>query len=344
MKRLVARNLPSRLQEPPRWHIYKYTASVTDVSTLGPTSGIAQWFFDLAHGQSYHYDGLVALMAMAKLNIATVGSPITSFQPWRPSGSLRVIKSYMVLYMTNNSSTPVYVKMAIFKPRKNINTVGMRPSALADQDITMQGTQLPNESFQHNFGPFDVDDYTEGVKLTDDIFNEGLSMFGTTWKSSPSFRRYYSGKIKEFKFQPQECKKFIFKKRGFSLDLASEYTLQPGTTEQGNWPVYYGAPNANLYLLPVDSGFAEMHARRGMYISFLCNGIPASTDPIGPVPDAVTLTQPFFDMFWINAYKYGWSPHTYREYHTNANPLIDDVAQLAIPMPGSTSAGPVISV
>lgn len=344
-KRFVARNLPSRLQDPPRWHIYRHTASVTDVSTLGPTSGISQWYFDLAHGQSKDYDGLVALMCMAKANIYQATPGFSRVLPLRPMGSLRVLKSYMVLYMTNNSSTPVYVKMAVFKPRKHINDAVMRPSPLANNDIGRNGNGLPNEWWSQQ--AMDIMNlpslYTEGIDFTDDLVNEGLAMFGVTWKSSPTFRRYYTGKIKEFQFAPQECKKFIFKKRGFSLDMTSEYTLQPATSaDQTTWPANYAVVFPSLYAVPTDTGFAEMHARRGMYISFLCNGIPAATTPQGPTPDAVTLTQPYFDMFWLNAYKYGWSPHNFREFHSNTNPLIDDDAQLAIPMPGSIAPGPVI--
>jgi len=348
-KRFVARNLPKRLQEPPKWHIYQ---RVDTLSVGGaPVIGTGQWFFDIPHGLSSDYDGLVALMCTSKNNIIEVANPtpppaLLGTSPDKPNGFLQVYKSYMVLYITNNSSTPVYAKMAIFRPRKHINIPEMRPSPLADADLEAFGQgdiqnewvgpqALVNLGMQLTYQEYPA--FTDGVRPT-----IGLNNFGTTWHSSPSFRRFYKGKAREIMWAPMECKKFVFsRKRPVSLDLETEYTMQPATTSSTNFPVnFVHAPV--FYAVPTDSGFADMHKGRGMYVSFLCNGIPVRTDP-GDAPVQVTMTQPVFDIHYINAYKYGWSPNTYRQWTTNQNPLGtgDPAGWMAIPMPGAIVPGRV---
>lgn len=345
-KRFVARNLPNRLQDPPKWHIYRRSLSLFPGGGGGVTNG--QFFFDIPHGLSSDYDGLVALMAAAKANVTHFGAapPAGGWAPYWPNGTLSVKKSYMMLFITNNSSTPVYAKMAVFRPRKHVNTANMQPSSLADVDITNNGDRVTNEwDRMGTVSTLYPQTYPEYLGMTDDVEAGGLADIGMIWQQSPSFKRFYKGKIKNLKWAPMECKKFLFKKRGFGLDLATEYTMQPATTNPTNYPVEWNAgtvPPTAYYVTPVQTGFETMHQRRGFFVSFLAHGIPCSSDPTAQ-PTQMTLTAPMFDMYYINAYKYGWSPHTYRETHFNANPLSAVLDPwMAIPMPGAIQSGGVV--
>lgn len=330
-KRFVARNLPSRLQDPPKWHLYRRTLSLTPA---GVSASNQQFWFDIPHGLSSDIDGLVALMVAAKGNVVQTAPP--DWQPQLPNGLLRVVKSYMILFITNNSSTPVYAKMAVFRPRKNINEgPGTYPSSLADTDLIYNSRQT-KEWQPSNFT------YSSVTGLTDDVTSDGLGTIGYLWQNSVAFNRFYKGKIKSLKWAPMECKKFLFKHKGFSVDLSTEYTMQPGTTNPINWPVPFAEP-PTYYVTPKDTGFSEMHRGRGMFVSFLAHGIPVSSDP-NTAPTQMTLTNPMFDMFYTNAYKYAWSPLTQREYHSNANPISAVLDPwMAVPMPGATEAGPVVT-
>lgn len=78
---------------------------------------------------------------------------------------------------------------------------------------------------------------------------------------------------------------------------------------------------------------------RGFFVSFLLHGIPARAED----SLSVGLTQPKFDIYWLNAYKYGWRDPNYREYHVNPNPLESDQPSVAIPgfgtLPGPPQTG-----
>jgi len=106
-----------------------------------------------------------------------------------------------------------------------------------------------------------------------------------------------------------------FKKAHPSLDSlpSSEYTMQPATTSETQVPW----EDQNMYLLPQSTGFSVMHAKRGFFVSFLLHGIPVADE----AATGVGLTQPKFDCYWLNAFKYGYTEPSMREFHGNLNPL-----------------------
>lgn len=141
--------------------------------------------------------------------------------------------------------------------------------------------------------------------------------------------------MKNVTWAPMECKKFTFKMRkGVTIDLASEYTMQPATTATAPPVPFLDTPQ--YYLQPKDTGASVMWRGRGFNLSFLVHGVPArSEDNL-----SVGLTPPKFDMYWINAFKYGWQDPTYREFHVNPNPLEEQIPTMAIPGFGSLPGPP----
>lgn len=340
--RKVRRALPHRLKSsPPKWHIYRSTAVVNPGS--GGMIANGQHSIDIAHGLSSHYDGIVALQAVAKMNVG-INGPSSTWSPWRPTGTVQIYKSYMVLYMTNNSSTPVYGKMAICRPRKGINAVSLTPGPCASSDIEGPGSNVPNEyvgpGILESIGM--KDRYDEYTGLTDLVQQpQGVTDMGFIWQNSPSFKRMYKIKMKNITWAPMECKQFRFKmKKTVNVDIATEYTLQPDTT--GTSPVHFLGSDPIYYLDPLDTGNMVMARGRGFFVSFLVHGIPART-VVDEVETGVSLTMPKFDIYWLNAYKYGWRDPTYREYHVNPNPLEAQQPTMAIPgfgtLPGPPQLG-----
>lgn len=321
----------------PKWIIFRSTALLSPTSQFTTTG---QTLVDIAHGHQSHYDGIVAMQQAAKMNIAYGISPAPT-APDIASTYCRVKKSYMVLFITNNSVTPVYGKMAVFKPRKHINLVSLQPSAVANADIESSTGPVANEYVSQQayanlgIGPnySDYDGFTDGVLPTN------LTDIGWIWQNSTSFKKYYKGKIRNVTWGPQECKKFTFKMRkSFSIDAYTEYTLRPATSPN---PSLLGwDTTANFYTQPTQSGFAEMHAKRGFYVSFMLHGVPARDS----ADTTVGLTQPKMDMFWLNAYKYSWSDPTRREWHMGGdNPLGSVVPQFAIPGFGTVPGAPQVA-
>lgn len=326
--------------KPPKWHIYRSTALISQGETSGFTT-TGQTTIDIAHGTSSHYDGLVMLQAVTKNNwsVTATGPPIT-YQPYMNDQFLHVKKSYMVLYMTNNSATAVYGKMAVFKPRKHINAVQMYPGPLANADLAQ-----PNVVRNEWMNPTMISDaggqgFINGYEdMTELVGPTGLTDMGWIWQNSPSFRRLYKAKVRTVNWAPMECKKFIFKmKKNITIDTATEYTGAPATTaaEFVDWTV----PGPWSWVItPTGTGFAEMHAKRGFFVSFLLHGIPARN----ATESAVGLTQPKMDIYWLNAYKYTWSELNRREFHVSApNPLGTDPPVVAIPGFGSLPAAPQV--
>lgn len=322
-------------KNPPKWHIYRSTA-LLDAGTK--FTATAQASLDVAHGFQGHYDGLVALAQVAQMNVKSLGGAPTAYSLGTPNVYVKVLKSYMILYMTNNSNTPVYGKMAVFKPRKNINVVEQTPGQLAGFDISGQnaGTRPQNEYVNNQaIANLGFDTTYPGYSMTDDVAATTLTDMGWTWQNSPSFQRYWKGKMKKVDWAPMECKKFVFKfKRGFTIDCTSEYTLQPSTATVPGTGVWETTPD--IYLTPSDSGFAYMHKSRGFFVSFLMHGIPAR-DATGT---QIGLTQPNMDMYWLNAYKYGWNTPNKKEFHVNPNPLATIAPQIVQMF--SPVAGPVV--
>lgn len=323
--------------KPPKWHIYRATALVSPGETSGFTS-TGQLTLDFAHGTSAHYDGLVMLQAVAKANLQqTDPGPPPVFQPYMADQFLQVKKSYMILFITNNSATSVYGKMAVFKPRKHVNAVQMYPGPLANADLA-QPIAVRNEwlSINQQYQGF----YSQYDNMTDLVAPTALTDMGWVWQNSPSFRRWYKGKLKNVTWAPMECKKFIFKmRRPINIDTATEYTLNPATTTEAT--VAFTQPGPNSWVItPNGTGFQEMHARRGFFVSFILHGIPARDAD----DTSVGLTQPKMDIYWLNAYKYGWSELARREFHVNSpNPLGVFTANVAIPgfgtLPGAPQLG-----
>lgn len=323
--------------KPPKWHIYRNTALLSPGSSSGFTT-TGQTTIDIAHGTSAHYDGLVMLQAIAKNNVTqTAPGPPPTFEPYMNDQFLHVKKSYMVLYMTNNSATSVYGKMAVFKPRKHINAIQMFPGPLANADLAQ-----PNAVRNEWLNPVSIGNlgyqqfYNQYEDMAELVGPTGLTDMGWIWQNSPSFRRIYKAKVRTVNWAPMECKKFIFKmKKHISIDTATEYTGGPATTAAAF--VDYTNPGPFSWVItPTGTGFAEMHAKRGFFVSFLLHGIPArDADDLG-----VGLTQPKMDLYWLNAYKYGWSELSRREFHVSTpNPLNTAAASVAIPGFG-TVAGP----
>lgn len=288
---------------------------------------------DISHGFQGHLDGLVALVSVARLNVTNVGGgPPALWDLQSPDFFIKVHKSYMILYMTNNSNTPVYGKMAVFKPRKNINNSVQTPGYLANQDLSNKDS-VTNEYLSNQVGiPNDL--YSEYPGVTDLVAATSLADMGWTWHNSPSFNRYWKGKMKNVTWAPMECKKFIFKMRkSFSIDALSEYSLSPSTSSlTADWT------EPGIYLSPSDTGFSYMHKGRGFFVSFLLHGIPArdATD------STIGLTQPNMDLYWLNAYKYSWNTPSRREYHVNPNPLAvaaPNIVQMFSPTPGAVVLG-----
>lgn len=321
-------------KNPPKWHIYRGTSLITQGTPLG-TTATGQTTIDIGHGTSSHYDGLVMLQTVAKqnVNVTAVGPPPT-FEPYMADQFLHVTKSHMVLFITNNSSTAVYGKMAVCKPRKHINSGNMFPGTLAQADLANKSYvgnewNLPNSMYG-------ATTYADYGGMTDLVIPTGIADIGWVWHNSPSFRRYYKAKIRTVNWAPMECKKFIFTMRKrITIDTASEYTAEPATsqvaTSAGDTPFTVTNP-LSWAISARDTGFAEMHARRGFYVSFLVHGIPARN----AADNAIGLTQPNLDVYWYNAYKYGWSALNKREFHVSSpNPLSAITANVAIPGFGS---------
>lgn len=301
-----------------------------------------QHAIDIAHGLSSHYDGIVALQAMAKMNAKYNGS---SWSPDKPIGTVQIYKSYMVLYMTNNSSTPIYGKMAVCRPRKGINIVQLTPGPCASSDIQGPAANVANEYVGEagldNLGI--SDNYGDYTGLGDQVEQPlGVTEMGFIWQQSPAFKRMYKIKMKNITWAPMECKQFRFKmKKTVNIELATEYTLQPATTSAlppRNWQ-----QGAVYYLDPLETGAAVMARGRGFFVSFLLHGIPARTVVSG-APTGVSLTMPQFDIYWLNAYKYGWRDPNFREFHVNPNPLEAQQPTMAIPgfgtLPGPPQTAP----
>lgn len=333
------RKAVGRKGKPPKWHIFRSTATVTAGATL---IGTGQTFLDFGHGLQTHYDGLVALGAVAQMNVfkTAVGPPST----WKPDFAdrfLNVYKSYMVIFITNNSSTAVYGKLMVARPRKHINDPDMYPGRLASNDLFGAQGSVPNDWVSRqgiaNLGL--ETNYADYGDMTDKVAPTSLNDIGWVWHNSPSFKRYWKGKIKSFTWAPMECKKFTFKfKRRVNVDTASEYTMNPATTDPANVPVDFMVnPVQDWMLTPAESGFSQMHRGRGAMISFLVHGVPARDDQGG-----MGLTIPNLDCYWINGYKYGWSSPGRREFHVSSpNPLTDSTdVQVAIPAFGS-APGPI---
>lgn len=334
----VRRALPQRLRSsPPKWHIYRTTAVINpeDEGAGGPvTTSTGQTAVDIAHGLSTHYDGIVALQAVAKMNMKFS----TTLYPNKPIGKVHIYKSYMVLYMTNNSATPVYGKMAVCRPRKGINTQQVSPSSLASFDLQGPVNNVPNEYVGQDIylNASLPNTYSGSVGMTDRVFPPvGITDIGFIWQNSPAFKSMYKIKMKEITWAPMECKQFRFKMRkNVSVDIASEYTLSPATTASSLPRPFLDDPT--YYLNAKDTGMSVMGRGRGFFLSFLLHGIPArSEDNL-----SVGLTQPKFDLFWLNAYKYGWQDPNYREFHVNQNPLESEVPSVAIPGFGTVPGPP----
>lgn len=330
------RKAVGRKGKPAKWHIFRSTAVLTPGATITTTG---QGIMDIAHGHSTHYDGLVALGAVAQQNVqVTVGTPNT-FAPVFADRFLNVYKLYMILFMTNNSSTHVFGKMCICKPRKHINNPNMQPGLLADHDINGANGAVANDwqAPGQMSGYFGTNNYNGFNEMTDNVGGTGLNDMGWVWQNSASFKRFYKGKIRTVDWAPMECKKFIFKmKRRVNLDTATDYTMMPATTSDVPTP-FVTNPVSSWYVNADSTGFSEMHARRGFYVSFLVHGIPARDE----ANTSIGLTAPSFDMYWLNAYKYGWSSPGRREYHVNTpNPLGEITPIVAIPGFG-TPSGPI---
>lgn len=342
--RKVRRALPQHLRSsPPKWHIYRSTAVLTPNEEGGTVLSTGQTALDIAHGTSDQYDGIVALQAVAKMNVDLINPEGTNHAPVRPWGTVVIFKSYMVLYMTNNSATPVYGKMAVIRPRRGVNHSTVLPSALASADIIGPGSNVANEYLnpdalitldQH-------DTYAAYAGMTDKVQTTlGVTDMGFIWQNSLAFKRYYKIKMKNITWAPMECKQFRFKmKKPVNMEVASEYTIQPATgtinpLEPPNW-----LQQPRYYLQPKDTGNSIMARGRGFFVSFLLHGIPARAED----SLSVGLTQPKFDIYWLNAYKYGWRDPNYREYHVNPNPLESDQPSVAIPgfgtLPGPPQTG-----
>lgn len=332
-KRRVARAIPARLKDPPKWHIYRSTmlldnSGVPPGQPEGELLGNGQAQVDIAHGTSSQYDGLVALMCMAKQNVQLNTG---LYRPFKPNGFLRVYKSYMMLFITNNSATPVYGKVGIARPRKHINALDMTPSNLANNDI-LNKSQVANE------WQLGTAQYASIAGLGDNTVAASLGDLGLTWFNSPSFRRWYKLKIRECNWAPMECKRFIFKMRkGFSIDMATEYTLQPASGLSLGDPDAQWLESPQYFVDPEDSGFQIMHQRRGFFFTMNVHGVPGRTTGGTPV---VALVQPKMDVYWLNAFKYGWGANTFREYHANPNPLGTAQPTMAIPGFGSAPGVP----
>lgn len=340
--RKVRRALPPRLKSsPPKWHIYRSTAVVNPGTTSGDMTANGQHSIDVAHGLSSHYDGLVALQAVAKMNITSSGGGSPTWTPGRAIGTLQVYKSYMVLYMTNNSSTPIYGKMAVCRPRKGINAVSVTPGPCASADIMGPGINVPNEYAMQAWiqALNGIDEYEEYTGLTDQVQQpQGVTDMGFIWQNSPAFKSMYKIKMKNITWAPMECKQFRFKmKKTVNIELSTEYTLQPDTTSTAA-PRSWSQP-PTYYLDPKDTGASVMARGRGFFVSFLLHGIPART-VVENVETGVSLTMPKFDIYWLNAYKYGWRDPNYREYHVNPNPLEAEQPTMAIPGFGSLPGPP----
>jgi len=334
-KRRVASALPQRLKLPPKWHLYRATALV---SPGGAISGAQATLLDFGHGISAHYDGLVALAAVAKGNYHFNGTS-SLHQGVNPNFFLNVTKSYMIIFITNNSATSVYGKIAVCRPKKHINLQNMYPSPLASADISGPSNSgdplIPNESMAYDSLP--EASYGNVTGMTDEVHQTNLNDIGWVWQNSPSFRRYYKCKMKELVWAPMECKRFIFKMRkGISIDCATEYTLQPDTTTTAPPVSFVSTPT--YYVTPQQTGFAEMHAKRGFFVSFKIHGIPVRN----AAATEVSFTEPAMDIYWLSAYKYGWSVPGYREYHASGNPLTGTDQKVAIPGFGSVPAAPQI--
>lgn len=340
VRRAVGRRGPA-----PKWHIFRSTAKLSPTSQFTATG---QFNVEIPHGHSTHYDGLVALGAVAQMNVFR--DVDLSYQPSFADRFLNVKKSYMVLFMTNNSATSVYGKMLIAKPRKGINNPEMWPGRIASNDLNGKdtnagaGQNAPTNDWVSvqalgNLGLADA--YEEYTGLTDMVGPTNLTDLGWIWHNSPAFKRYYRGKIREVTWAPMECKKFTFKmKKRINIDTSSEYTLRPATANLGggNIPFQYGGAN-DWMVSASQTGFAEMHAKRGFFVSFLMHGIPARADEDG----GVGLTQPKMDMYWLNAYKYGWSSPGRREFHVSTpNPLGAVTPFVAIPGFGTAPGAPQV--
>lgn len=325
--------------KPPKWHIFRSTALINQGT--GGFTATGQHTVDIAHGSSAHYDGLVMLQAVAKGNLVTTATgPPPTFGPYMADQFLHVHKSYMILFMTNNSATSIYGKMAVFKPRKHINAVQMYPGPIANADLA-QPTAVRNEwmSIQtlSNVGLQQF--YPQYEDMTELVAPTGLTDMGWVWQNSPSFRRLYKAKIKNITWAPMECKKFIFKfRKPITIDTATEYTCQPATTAAAFVP--FQQAGANSWVITSNgTGFQEMHAKRGFFASFLLHGIPArSADDL-----EIGLTQPKMDIYWLNAYKYSWSELARREFHVSSpNPLGNVAPSVAIPGFGTVAGTPQV--
>nr|QXP07741.1 MAG: putative capsid protein [Arizlama virus] len=316
---------------PPKWHIYRQTGQI-EPSTEGFTA-LGQTSFDIVHGHQTHYDGLVALQCVATGNMKL---NTTDWEPRMNNGMTKVLKSYMILYMTNNSSTPVYGKMCVARPRRHVNDLVQYPSPIAEADLRERDL-IPNEAGNQYNAFSAVSTQYNQLDVTANVGGTSLTDMGWVWHNSVSFRRQFKAKIKEVNWAPMECKRFIFKfKRRVSIDHMSEYTMSPATSN-ANPNQWEDNP---YYLLPVNSGFSEMHAKRGFFVSFLMHGIPVS----GATPNegVVGLTQPKMDLYWLNAYKYGWQAVNKREYHVSTpNPLGSITPQMV--NFGNPTAGNVVT-
>lgn len=343
VRRAVGRKGPA-----PKWHIFRSTAKMSPTTDFTATG---QATMDVPHGHQTHFDGLVALQAVATQNVQNA---TTHYHPQSMDRYLNVQKSYMVLFITNNSATSVYGKMAVFKPRKGINDLHMWPSKIASDDLngkdadTGAGPNMPaNEwiSAQSMVNLGNNNEYNDYLGLTDMVGPTNLTDMGWIWQNSPAFKRYYKGKIRTVTWAPMECKKFTFKmKKRINIDTSAEYTMRPATGDllagglTGNNPAQYGGA-LDWMLSSQQSGFSEMHPRRGFFVSFLLHGIPARADDDG----GVGLTQPKMDMYWLNAYKYSWSSPNRREFHVSTpNPLGAITPFVAIPGFGTAPGAPQV--
>jgi hypothetical protein len=261
---------------------------------------------------------------------------------------LNIKKSYMLLFMTNNSATSVYGKMIVCKPRKGINSTNMWPSVMASADINGAQTTAPGPNLAANdwVNPvtytsiLGVAEYQDFLGMTDLVGPTNLTDIGWLWHNSPAFQRYYKRpKVREITWAPMECKKLTFKfKKRINIDTSSEYTFRPATSElPDNVTTFQFGGALDWTATPALTGFDEMHAKRGFFVSFIMHGIPARATENGPIG----LTQPNMDLYWINAYKYGWSSPGRREFHVSTpNPLGSGVPVVAIPGFGTAPGNP----
>lgn len=338
VRRAVGRKGPA-----PKWHIFRSTQTLDPGSDFTATG---QALVDIVHGHSTHYDGLVALQSVATQNVSATEA---NWNPTFADRFLNVKKSYMVLFITNNSATSVYGKMGVFRPRKGINNPVMWPTPIASNDLNGRDAASagPNAVTNEWLNPFNLTGFSAGeayddyTNMTDKVGPTNLTDIGWVWQNSPAFKRYYRGKIHNVTWAPMECKKFTFKlKKRINIDTSSEYTLRPATSAlpAGSAPFAYGGA-LDWVITSSQTGFSEMMPRRGFFVSFMLHGIPARGDN----DVSVGLTQPKMDMYWINAYKYAWSSPGKREFHVSTpNALAATTPFVAIPGFGTVPGAPQV--